>query len=53
MTENYLELNHVSKVFQRRTGDIVKGLEDITLSVKQGEIIAIIGTNGAGKVDVI
>ena len=49
MTENYLELNNVSKVFQRRTGDIVKGLEDITLSVKQGEIIAIIGTNGAGK----
>ena len=49
MTENYLELNGLQKVFQRKTGDIVKGLQDITLSVKKGEIIAIIGTNGAGK----
>lgn len=49
MVENYLELNNLEKVFQRKTGDIVKGLQDISLSAKKGEIIAIIGTNGAGK----
>lgn len=49
METNYLEIEHISKVFQRKTGDIVKGLEDITLTANKGEIIAIIGTNGAGK----
>lgn len=49
MSEKYLELNGLSKVFQRQTGDTVKGLEDINLTVDKGEIIAIIGTNGAGK----
>lgn len=49
MSEKYLELNGLSKVFQRQTGDIVKGLEDINLTLDKGEIVAIIGTNGAGK----
>ncbi|XJS11678.1 ABC transporter ATP-binding protein [Aerococcaceae bacterium WGS1372] len=49
MTEKYLVLNELSKVFQRKTGDIVQGLQDINLTVNKGEIIAIIGTNGAGK----
>lgn len=49
MSEKYLELKGLSKVFQRKTGDIVQGLKDINLSVEKGEIIAIIGTNGAGK----
>lgn len=44
-----LELKHVNKTFQRKTGESVHVLNDINLSIEKGEVIAIIGTNGAGK----
>ncbi|CCV63968.1 Amino acid ABC transport, ATP-binding protein [Alteracholeplasma palmae J233] len=46
MDNNYLfELNNVSKVFKNKT----QALSDVTLSIKKGEIISIIGPSGSGK----
>ena len=41
---NYLEINHIKKSF----GDLMV-LKDISLTVKQGEVLAIIGPSGSGK----
>ena len=44
-----LELRHVSKTFFSGTGDAKRALNDLSLSVPDGDFIAIIGANGAGK----
>ena len=44
MPTNILEMRHITKSF---TG--VKALNDVNLSVKRGEIHALVGENGAGK----
>ena len=41
---NYLEINHIKKSF----GDL-EVLKDISLMVKKGEVLAIIGPSGSGK----
>ena len=42
---NYLEINHMKKVFD---GDL-EVLRDISLTVKKGEVVSIIGPSGSGK----
>ena len=42
---NYLEINHIKKVFD---GDL-EVLKDISLTVKKGEVVSIIGPSGSGK----
>ena len=42
---NYLEINHLKKVFD---GDL-EVLKDISLTVKKGEVVSIIGPSGSGK----
>lgn len=40
-----IEFKHVSKVYPNGT----KGLDDVTLTIEQGEFVGIIGLSGAGK----
>ena len=44
MTDNILEMRSITKIFPG-----VKALQDVTLTVRRGEIHAICGENGAGK----
>ena len=41
---NLLEMNHIRKTF-----DDLEVIKDISLSVKEGEILSIIGPSGSGK----
>lgn len=43
-----LELHHVSKSFRHAKGNL-RVLEDINLSIEEGEFIAIVGPSGSGK----
>ncbi len=54
----YIEVNHLSKVYQLKetqnedvqaNRDIVRGLLPTSLTIAQGEMVAIVGHNGAGK----
>ena len=44
-----LELSHVCKTFNAKTSDEKRALDDLSLSVNNGDFITIIGSNGAGK----
>jgi len=44
-----LKLLNVSKTFHPGTPDARKALNDVTLRVREGDFISIIGANGAGK----
>lgn len=41
---NILEMNHIRKTFDEKTV-----LKDISLSVKEGEVVSVIGPSGSGK----
>ncbi len=44
-----LSMDHVSVTFNAGTPNEVRALQDISLSVAEGEFITVIGSNGAGK----
>ena len=44
MSEFLLEMNHITKIFPG-----TRALDDVSFNLKQGEIHAIVGENGAGK----
>ena len=44
-----LELKHVSKTFKPGTEDAKTALDDLSLSVADGDLIKIIGANGEVK----
>lgn len=48
MTEALVELENISMAYGR--GDeAIKAIEDVTLSIKQGEFISVVGPSGCGK----
>ncbi len=46
---NLLEVNHVRRTFPRGGGEELLVLEDVNLTLKQGEIVGLLGRSGSGK----
>ena len=45
---DFIEVSGLTKIF--KTGDIeVQAVNDMTFSIKRGEIVVIVGASGAGK----
>ena len=44
-----LELSHISKTFNPGTINEKTALRDVSLSLKEGEFVTVLGSNGAGK----
>ncbi len=47
-TENMIELKNVSKIYGKKS-NLFTALDDVTLTVKKGASVAIIGKSGSGK----
>ena len=43
----------VRKAFRRRTGEVVRALDDVSLEVRHGTLAALVGPDGAGKTTLI
>ena len=48
-TKTLLKLQGISKIFSRGSIDEVAALDNVSLDVKRGDFITVIGSNGAGK----
>lgn len=46
--KNKLSIKNLRKVFQTKDGELV-AIEDLSIDLKEGEILAIVGTSGCGK----
>jgi len=44
-----IELQHITKVFNRGQVNEVTALNDVSLTVQKGEFVVVIGSNGSGK----
>jgi ABC-type lipoprotein export system ATPase subunit len=48
MANHFLELENVSKIYQLEDGEFA-ALKDVSLTIKQGEYVGILGSSGSGK----
>ena len=48
MNNNILEIKKVNKSFQHRNG-LIKIFKNVTLNIKKGDLVAIVGPSGSGK----
>ena len=46
---NLLEVSHVRRTFPRGGGEELLVLDDVNLTLKQGEIVGLLGRSGSGK----
>jgi NitT/TauT family transport system ATP-binding protein len=46
---NLLEVTHVRRAFPRSAGEELLVLDDVNLTLKQGEIVGLLGRSGSGK----
>ncbi len=44
-----IELQHISKIFNRNTSNEVNALQDVTLKIDSSQFVVIVGSNGSGK----
>ena len=44
-----IELRHIGKSFESKSGEIVKAVGDVSLTVEKGEFVCIVGPSGCGK----
>jgi len=44
-----IAIEHVGKVFRGRDGSTVEALQDVSIAVRPGEFVAIVGASGCGK----
>jgi len=44
-----IQTDHMSHTYTDETGNVVKALDDVSITIRKGEFVSIIGTNGSGK----
>ncbi len=49
MSDIILKLNHAKKYYNVSPNKVVKALDDVSLEIKRGETLAIVGESGCGK----
>ena len=49
MEENYFTIKNLCKSFTSAGGRVTKALDDVSIILKKGEILSIVGHNGSGK----
>src|SRR5471032_775052 len=49
MTSDLLTVEHVRRTFPRSGGEELLVLDDVNLTLKQGEIVGLLGRSGSGK----
>ncbi len=48
-SETMLEVSHLCKYFELKGGSILKAVDDVSIEIKRGEIMGLVGESGCGK----